>query len=66
MQMAATNPDAMAIAGAIMRFVENPRGTLSVRLTPRGQVPVMSLLDTVQGNPLAALSRFQVEASNGR
>lgn len=66
MQMAATNPDAMAIAGAIMRFVENPRGTLSIRLTPRGTVPVMSLLDTVQGNPLAALSRFQVEASNGR
>jgi hypothetical protein len=49
-----------------MRFVENPRGTLSIRLTPRGTVPVMSLLDTVQGNPLAALSRFQVEASNGR
>ena len=65
MQMVSTNPDAMAIAGALARFIENPRGTLSVKLTPRGKVPMMSLIE-LRDNPLAALARFQVELSSGR
>lgn len=66
MQMANTNPDAMAIAGALTRFIENPGGTITVKLTPKGKVPVMSLIEGLKGNPLAALAKFQVEASTGR
>ena len=66
MTMATTNPDAMAIAGAVTRFIENPRGTLTVKLTPKGKVPAMSLIEAVKTNPLAALAKFQVEASTGR
>ena len=66
MTMAGVNPDAMAIAGAVTRFIENPRGTLTVKLTPKGKVPMMALLEGMKGNPLAALARFQVEASTGR
>jgi hypothetical protein len=66
MTMATTNPDAMAIAGAMTRFVESPGGTLTVKLTPKGKVPAMQLIEAIKTNPLAALARFQVEASTGR
>jgi hypothetical protein len=66
MTMATTNPDAMAIAGALTRFIENPRGTLTVKLTPKGKVPAMQLVEAIKTNPLTALAKFQVEASTGR
>src|SRR3954447_3521419 len=37
-QMASANPDVMALAGALTRFIENPRGTLTTRLPPRRKV----------------------------
>jgi hypothetical protein len=66
MKMATVNPDVMALAGTLIRFIENPRGTLTVKLTPRGKVAMLGLVDTLRTNPLAALARFQVEASAGR
>jgi hypothetical protein len=56
----------MPIAGALTRFIENSRGTLTIKLTPKGKVPLAQLLDTTKTNPLAALARFQIEATNGR
>lgn len=66
MQLASANPDAMAIAGAIARFIEAPGGTLTVKFTPRGKVAMAELLDAMRSDPFAALARFQVDASNGR
>jgi hypothetical protein len=65
-QFSGVNPDAMAIAGAIARFIEMPRGTLNIKLTPKGRVPVMQLADAMKTSPLLALMRFQVDAGNGR
>lgn len=64
--MATTNPDAMMITDALTRFMENPRGTLTLKLTPQGKVPAMELFGALKTEPLAALARFQVEASTGR
>jgi hypothetical protein len=66
MELAATNPDAVAIATALARFIESPRGTLTVKLTPRGRVAMMDIAQSLKGAPLEALGRFQVDASNGR
>jgi hypothetical protein len=66
MQMASINPDVMAIAGALTRFIENPRGTLTIKLTPRGKVAMMQILEAMKTSPIAALARFQVEATTGR
>jgi hypothetical protein len=60
------NADAMAIAGAVARFIELPRGTLNIKLTPKGKVPVMQLVDAMKTSPLLALTRYQVDAGNGR
>ena len=66
MKMAAINPDVMALAGVLTRFIENPRGTLTIKLTPRGKVSAMQVLEAMKANPLGALARFQIEATTGR
>ena len=66
MKMASVNPDVMAIAGALTRFIENPRGTLTVKLVPRGKVGMMQIVEAMKTSPVAALARFQVEATVGR
>jgi hypothetical protein len=66
MKMASINPDVMAIAGALTRFIENPRGTLTIKLTPKGKVGMMQILEAMKTSPVAALARFQVEATTGR
>jgi hypothetical protein len=60
---AASNPDAPAIADTLARFIETPRTTLTLKLTPRGKVPAMQLLQALQTDPLGALAQFQAEAS---
>jgi hypothetical protein len=59
----ASSPDAVPIVEAVARFIENPRGTLTLKLTPRGKVPAMQLIQTLQTNPQGALTQFQIEAS---
>jgi hypothetical protein len=65
-KIAAINPDVMTLADALTRFVENPRGRLTIKLTPRGKVAMMQLLDVLKTGPVAALARFQIEATTGR
>jgi hypothetical protein len=62
----ATNPDAMAIVEAVARSVENPGGTLTLKLTPHGKVPAMPLIQALESDPQAALAQFQVEVATGR
>jgi hypothetical protein len=62
----ATNPDAVAIEEALEHFIENPRGTLTLKLTPRGKVPAMQLIQALKTDPMAALAQFQVEASTAQ
>jgi hypothetical protein len=64
--MAALSADAMAVGGAIARFIETPRGTLTLRLTPKGKVSLMEIMEAGKANPFDALARFQVEAVAGR
>jgi hypothetical protein len=66
MQVASANPDAMAIGGAVIRFIENPRGTLTIKLTPKGKVAMMEIVQAMKDSPVAALARFQVEAATSR
>jgi hypothetical protein len=66
MKMASLNPDVMALAGVLTRFIENPRGTLAIKLTPRGKVSAMQVLEAMKTSPVAALARFQIDATTGR
>lgn len=65
-EAAATNPDVAALADALAHFVENPKGTLTLKLTPRGKVPAMQVIQVLKLDPLTALAQFQVEASTTR
>ncbi|MDE2603969.1 MAG: hypothetical protein KGL62_16590, partial [Bradyrhizobium sp.] len=57
------NPDAAIIVDALVGFIEKPGGTLTLKLTPRGKVPAMLLIQQAKDDPLGALAQFQVEAS---
>jgi hypothetical protein len=65
-ELAANNPDAQAIAGAVIYFIENPRGTLTVKLTPRDRVALVEVIQQLKDTPLDALAHFRVDVSNGR
>ena len=54
-----------AIRGALVGFVETPGQTLIIKLTPRGKVPAMQLIQLLKTDPLIALAQFRIEASTG-
>ena len=61
----AANPDTQAAVDTLIRFVETPRQTLVVRLTPLGHVPVMQLGQLLNSEPLLVLAQFRIEVSIG-
>jgi hypothetical protein len=61
----ATNRDLEAAVKAISRFVETPRQTLNLKLTPLRKVPALQLMQQLQKNPLDVLTQFRIEASTG-
>ena len=60
---AINNPDAPAAVDALARFIETPRTTLTLKLTPLGKVPVTQLFQLLQSDPFIALSQFRIEAT---
>ena len=64
-QAATAGPDAVAAVDAIAHFVESPGQTLTLKLTPKGHVPVMQLIQLLKTDPMAALAQFRIEASTG-
>jgi hypothetical protein len=62
----ATSPDAAPIVDALARFIENPKGTLTLKLTPRAKAPAMQLIQALKTDPSIALAQFRIEASTGR
>lgn len=64
-EIAGTNAEVAAAVEAIARFVETSGQTLVIKLTPRGKVGVMQLMDAVNSDPSAALAQFRIEASTG-
>jgi hypothetical protein len=59
----AANPDAAVIVDALAAFIEQPGSTLTLKLTPRGAVQVIPLIQQAKADPPGALGQFQVEAS---
>jgi hypothetical protein len=59
----AANPDAAVIIDAVAAFIQQPGSTLTLKLTPRGAVQVIPLIQQAKDDPPGALAQFQVEAS---
>jgi hypothetical protein len=64
-EAATANPDAVAAAEALARFVETPGQTLNIKLTPLGKVPALRLIQLLKTDPVVALAQFRIEASTG-
>jgi hypothetical protein len=61
-QVAADNIDVAAAVDAISRFVERPRQTLTLKLSPRAKVPALQLAQLIAIDPPSALAQFKIEA----
>ena len=55
----------MTVSEALAHFIENPKGTLIIKLTPLGKVPALQLIQVLKTDPMIALAQFQVEVSTG-
>ncbi|MCK1392330.1 hypothetical protein [Bradyrhizobium sp. 1] len=64
-QIASANPDAQTAVDAVVRFVETPGQTLSIKLSPRAKAPLMQLMQLLQADPQSALAQFRIETSTG-
>src|SRR6185437_8241008 len=62
-QASAASPEATAVGESLANFVQTPKSTLTLKLTPRGSVPAMLLIQQLKADPANALAQFQVEAS---
>jgi hypothetical protein len=58
-----TSPEALLIIGAVQRLIEQPGGTLTIALTPKGRVTVNQIIEQMKIDPNQVLSRFNVEAN---
>ena len=61
------NPDVKPVVDAIARFVQTKGETLTIKLTPKGRVPLMQLIQMGSLDPLPALlGAFVIEAKLAR
>ena len=61
-QMTAANIDAASAVDALSRFIEKPRQTLTLKLSPRAKVPAVQLAQLIAIDPQSALAQFKIEA----
>ena len=57
-----SNPDAAAVAQALIQFIEVPGSTLTINVTPKGRVNLKEAFGTGAADPAATASLFTVEA----
>jgi hypothetical protein len=57
------SPGLAPVFAAAARFMETPRSTLTVKITPNGRVGLLELMQLSPEQALGALSRFTIEAS---
>jgi hypothetical protein len=60
------NPELEPVVKAIASFIEQSRGTLTIRLSPKTPVSLMLLINSAAEDPIAALTQFRIEAATSR
>ena len=57
------DPDTAAVVDALVHLFQNPKTALTVKLTPRGKIRAMPLVQALQTDPAATLALFQIDVS---
>jgi hypothetical protein len=57
------DPDTAAVIDALVHLFQNPKSALTIKLTPRGKIRAMPLVQALQTDPAATLALFQVDVS---
>jgi len=66
MTMSVLNPDAMAIAGALTRFIENPRGTITVKADAEGEGTGDAAPRSAEDEPARGAGKISGRREHGR
>ena len=63
---AAGNNDPISgkLADAVAAFIEKPRGTVVVKITPRAKLPVMQFIELTKNDPAVAFTLFDIDIQN--
>jgi hypothetical protein len=63
---AAGNNDPVSgrLADAVAAFIEKPRGTVAVKITPRAKLPVMQFIELTKNDPATAFTLFDIDIQN--
>jgi hypothetical protein len=64
--LVAASPDLQTAAAAVVRFLETSKSTLTLRVTPKGRMPLQAVMEALQTDPTAALSQFTIEVTTTR
>ena len=59
----AADPQFRPVVASIARFIETSRGSLTIRLIPKGQVPLKMTIEAMGSDPFGALSQFRIETT---
>ncbi len=62
---AGTNEALKPAVDALVNFVETPRQSLVIKLTPLAKAPAFQLIQLLKSEPLLALAQFRIEVSAG-
>lgn len=63
--MADSNPAAGKVAAALAAFIEKPRSTLTLSLSPKQKLPVLQLVQMLKASGPDVLSMFDMDAQAG-
>ncbi len=59
---AQSNPDALVVGQALVQFIEKPGSTLTITVTPKGNVKFKQAFEVANGDPASMTALFTVEA----
>jgi hypothetical protein len=60
-QAVAQHAELKPLADAVVEFLQTPKATLRIKLSPKGRTPVMQLAADGKTDPFAPLERFNIE-----
>jgi hypothetical protein len=63
---AQASSDISPAAAALAAFIQSPRGSLTLRLSPHGPLSLFGLIQAVKMDPIAALARLKIDATVSR
>jgi hypothetical protein len=61
--LAQGNPDVQALVGKVIEFINSPRATLTITVTPKARVNLLQSVELARTDPMTVLTQFNLNAA---